>query len=97
MRVFNNNYPLVSDKKIRQGKNRIENSLVVAKFVIDKKQKRAMDKTTKFSGQPIIKQVLSFIDNKIIYRTAIINDTYKSLILQSYCNIFSYTKIGPIN
>ena len=29
-----------------------------------------MNKSTKFSGQPIIKQVLSFIDNKIIYRTA---------------------------
>jgi len=29
-----------------------------------------MSKSTKFSGQPIIKQVLSFIDNKIIYRTA---------------------------
>ncbi len=42
----------------------------MAKFVIDKKQKRDMDKSAKFSGQPIIKQVLSFIDNKIIYRTA---------------------------
>ena len=30
-----------------------------------------MNKSTKFSGQPIIKQVLSFIDNKIIYRTAV--------------------------
>jgi len=60
----------VSDKKIRQGKNRIENSLVVAKFVIDKKQKRGMNKSTKFSRHLIIKQVLSFIDNKIIYRTA---------------------------
>ena len=29
-----------------------------------------MNKYRKFSGQPIIKQVLSFIDNKIIYRTA---------------------------
>jgi len=29
-----------------------------------------MNKSTKFSGQPIIKQVLSHIDNKIIYRTA---------------------------
>lgn len=29
-----------------------------------------MNKSTKFSGQPIIKQVLSFIDNKIVYRTA---------------------------
>ncbi len=29
-----------------------------------------MNKSTEFSGQPIIKQVLSFIDNKIIYRTA---------------------------
>ena len=29
-----------------------------------------MSTSTKFSGQPIIKQVLSFIDNRIIYRTA---------------------------
>lgn len=29
-----------------------------------------MNKSTKFSGMPIIKQVLSFIDKKIIYRTA---------------------------
>lgn len=42
----------------------------MAKFVIDKKQRKAMNKSTKFSGQPVIKQVLSFIDNKIIYRTA---------------------------
>ena len=42
----------------------------MARFVIDKKQKRAMNQSTKFSGQPIIKQVLSFIDKRIIYRTA---------------------------
>ena len=30
-----------------------------------------MNKSTKFSGQPIIKQVFSFIDNKIVYRTAV--------------------------
>ena len=29
-----------------------------------------MNKSTKFSGQPIISQILKFIDNKIIYRTA---------------------------
>lgn len=29
-----------------------------------------MNKSTNFSGQPIIKQVVGFIDNKIIYRTA---------------------------
>jgi hypothetical protein len=29
-----------------------------------------MNKSTNFSGQPIIKQVLGFIDNRIIYRTA---------------------------
>ena len=34
-----------------------------------------MSKSTKFSGQPIIKQVLSFIDTRIIYRTA---EKYKS-------------------
>ena len=63
-------YSLVSDKKIRQGKNRIENSLVVDKFVIDKKTKKSHEQIQKISGQPIIKQVLSFIDNKIINRTA---------------------------
>lgn len=28
-----------------------------------------INKSTNFSGQPIISQVLKFIDNKIIYRT----------------------------
>jgi len=37
----------VSDKKIRQGKNGIENSLVVAKFVIDKKTKKSHEQIYK--------------------------------------------------
>ena len=59
-------------EKQRQGKNHKENSFVITKFVTNKKQKRAINQSTKLSGQRIIKQILSFIDKRIIYRTTMI-------------------------
>lgn len=47
----------------------------MAKFVITTKQIETMNKSKNFSGQPVIKQLLSFIINQNIYRTA---ERYKS-------------------
>lgn len=47
----------------------------MVKFVITTKQIETMNKSKKFSGQPIIKQLLSFINNQNVYRTA---EQYKS-------------------